>query len=422
MPTILFAWQLGGGMGHLMQMAPLVEGLSQRGHRVFLALNNLSGLPPAIARARPALLQAPFKHDKRVAFPNAASFAHLLANNGFGNDAELAALAGAWRNLLRMVNPDLIIFDHAPLALLAARGLPARRVLIGSGFCSPPEVSPLPLLPLLNAPSPDPAALAAEEGRILERANRLLAFWKQPPLQRLGQLYGEVDENFLVTFSELDHYGERPGVRYWGPVNARGGKAPQWPTPSPPARVSMTPPSVLGEGKKRIFAYLKPSPALPKLFQALRERGHPTLVVLDGNARALREKYVCDTLRFESERLDPALVAAQCDLAITNGNHGIACDLLLAGKPVLQFPRQQEQLMMASGVCCLDAGRMVVVREDFDRLGEILDEMLANKRYATAARAFAARHADFNPAKQRAEMLERACGLLAWQPVPGSLG
>jgi hypothetical protein len=422
MAIILFAWQLGGGLGHLMQMLPLVEGLIERGHRVVLAVKDLSALA-RLGPLRVVLLQAPAKLDKRMPLPHTASFAQLLANTGFGDDRELHALASAWRNLLAMVRPDLIIFDHAPLALLAARGLTARRALIGSGFCSPPDVSPLPLLPLLNAPSPDPAALAADEQRILERVNRLLAFWRQPPLVRLGQLYGEVDENFLVTFPELDHYGERPGVRYWGPVNARGGKTPQWPAPSPPDRVSMIPPGVLGEGKKRIFAYLKPSPALPKLLQALRERGHPTLVVLDGNARALREKYACDTMCFESERLDPAQAAAQCDLATTNGNHGITCDLLLAGKPILQFPRHQEQLMMASGVCCLDAGRMVVVREDFDRLGEILDEMLSNERYAAAAaRAFAARHADFDPARQRAEMLERACELSAGQPVPGSLG
>jgi UDP:flavonoid glycosyltransferase YjiC (YdhE family) len=134
---------------------------------------------------------------------------------------------------------------------------------------------------------------------------------------------------------------------------------------------------------------------------------------MDGARRALQEKHASDTLRFATERVDPSLVAAQCDLAITNGNHGITCDLLLAGKPVLQFPLHQEQMMMASGVCRLGAGRIVAVREDFDRIEEILDEMLANERYTAAARAFAARHADFDPTRQRADILERACSLLS---------
>jgi UDP:flavonoid glycosyltransferase YjiC (YdhE family) len=396
MATILFSWQLGGGLGHLMQMAPLVQGLARQGHRVFLALRSLSNIPSELRQPQVVLFQAPFKHDGRVNSRSIASFAQILVNTGFGNDDELSGLASAWRNLLRMVNPALVIFDHSPLALLAARGLPARRALIGSGFCSPPDVSPLPMLPQLTGQAPDPAAPAADEQRILERVNRLLAIWKQPPLTRLGQLYGEVDENFLVTFPELDHYGERPGVRYWGPVNARGGREPQWPATT----------------GKRIFAYLKHSPALPKLFQALRERGHPTLVVLDGPSRSLREKHASDTLRFATERLDPAFVAAQCELAITNGNHGVTCDLLLAGKPVLQFPLHQEQMMMASAVCRLGAGRIVAVREDFDRIEEILDEMLANDRYTAAARAFAARHADFDPTRQRADILERACAVL----------
>src|SRR5438552_2809119 len=42
MSTILFAWQLGGGYGHLMQMLPLVRGLIKRGHKVFLAMKDLS--------------------------------------------------------------------------------------------------------------------------------------------------------------------------------------------------------------------------------------------------------------------------------------------------------------------------------------------------------------------------------------------
>lgn len=42
MATILFAWELGAGLGHINLMRPLAEGLRQRGHDVRLALRDLS--------------------------------------------------------------------------------------------------------------------------------------------------------------------------------------------------------------------------------------------------------------------------------------------------------------------------------------------------------------------------------------------
>ena len=39
---ILFTWELGGGLGHLANMAPLAEGLAQAGHQVYVALRDLT--------------------------------------------------------------------------------------------------------------------------------------------------------------------------------------------------------------------------------------------------------------------------------------------------------------------------------------------------------------------------------------------
>lgn len=42
MATVLVTWELGGGLGHLLPLEPLVRGLSERGHRVAVALRDLS--------------------------------------------------------------------------------------------------------------------------------------------------------------------------------------------------------------------------------------------------------------------------------------------------------------------------------------------------------------------------------------------
>ena len=89
-------------------------------------------------------LQAPIQtHASLNCIDPQRTFAHILHNHGFGDLCELRALAAAWRNLFEIVSPDLIVFDHSPTALLAARGLPAKKALIGTGFFCPLDEYPL---------------------------------------------------------------------------------------------------------------------------------------------------------------------------------------------------------------------------------------------------------------------------------------
>ena len=140
---------------------------------------------------------------------------------------ELGILAEAWRYLYRQIEPDLIVFDHSPTALLAARGFPTRQALIGTGFFCPADETPLPnLRPWLRV---DSAQLLADELGILANVNAVLERWKERPLDRLAQLYYPVDEHFLLTFQELDPYPQRGPVEYWGMWSGGIGTAPDWP-------------------------------------------------------------------------------------------------------------------------------------------------------------------------------------------------
>jgi hypothetical protein len=293
MATIIFAWQLGGGMGHLMQMLPLARGLSARGHAVFVAVKDLARAAALYGDAGVRFLQAPVVNRERPRrFPAPVSLAHVMGNTDFGHRVDLHGGAAAWRNLFRLARPDLIVFDHAPLAplaLLAARGgVGARRAVIGTGFFCPPDVRPLPVVRCrrdLDAHPglADPARLLADEDAVLANANWMLGQWKAPPLERLGQLYGDVDECFLTTFRELDHCPDRPaGARFRGPVNGSGGDVPEWP----------------GGRGKRVFAYLKPYRGIEHLLAALRDRGCPTVVYSDSIGRELRGRFEGATLRF----------------------------------------------------------------------------------------------------------------------------
>src|SRR5437764_11706080 len=139
MATILLTWELGAGLRHLQRLRPLAAELSRRGHRVFAAVRELSRAHSTFRGVDVALLQAPVKLRPPVSeFRPPLTFPHILHNVGFGDDTELAALASAWRNLIEAVRPDVVVCDHSPTALLALRGVPPRRALIGTGFCCVP--------------------------------------------------------------------------------------------------------------------------------------------------------------------------------------------------------------------------------------------------------------------------------------------
>jgi glycosyltransferase involved in cell wall biosynthesis/UDP:flavonoid glycosyltransferase YjiC (YdhE family) len=422
--TVLITWELGGGLGHMMQVLPLAEQLVRRGHKVLVALRQLERAASVFGRSGVAFLQAPAWSAAESAqrIRKLETFTQLLANVGFGDAGELFARACAWRNLFKLVKPDLVVFDHSPTALLASRSRRVARVLIGSGFCVPPSSpadrgdaeAPTPWA--LLRPSADDAArqrLLEFEDTVLARANRILGHWKEPPMQWLGQLYGEAEETLLTTFPELEQYPSRQtgaGVRYWGPVlNPDGGAAPQWP-----------------EGKgKRVFAYLKGHGGLSGLLALLKARRCPTVVYLDGGPEAMHavQGFESPTLRFEPRRLDMARVARECDVALLHAGQGATAALLQAGKPILQIPLVLEQRLTAIATERLGASVTGPAAPDkFEELERKLEALLTEPRYAEAAGRFGEKYAAFDPAEQAGRMVERVEELLAEAPARGRAG
>jgi hypothetical protein len=394
MATILYAWELGGGLAHLMQLRPLARGLCRRGHRVVAMLRDLSRTRVALGDLDLRFMQAPIQArlgGVGRALPR--TFADVLWNIGFADPDALLALTLAWREAFSCVRPDLILFDHSPTALLAARGLPVVKALVGNGFCCPPDVSPLPdLRPWLqDAPKESRHA----EHCTLQSANRVLEALGEPPLARLSQLYGEVDESILATFPELDPYRARQAGQYVGAWASHGGAAPQWPA---------------GPGQ-RVFAYLKPFPAVSVLLAQLNRLKCPTLVSSDGLDAQVVARYSSATLHFTHRLLDLEAVGRECDLAILNGNHGLTAAMLQAGRPMLQLPIYLEQAHNALG-----AQRMGTAESaGIDRPQEIrhgLGLLLESDRYRTTAEGVAGQYSRFSATEQIGRVLDRLSHLL----------
>jgi predicted O-methyltransferase YrrM len=398
MATVLLAWDFGGGYGHAARIVRLAKELRVAGHHVVIAARELPRVTELCDKAHFALLQAPRARSHNcVAVPR--TFAHVLWNAGYGDAAVLQARSESWTKLLDSVNPDLIVFDHAPTALLAARGRNVRRVVIGTGFSCPPDCEPLPdLRPWLP---PMRQQLLLEERHVLGRINQVLTRRGVATLERVSQLYAEVDDTFLTTLPEFDHYptravlcashssSGRADLRYRGPWPSPGGEPPVWPA----------------GGGKRIYAYLSPSPQLSKVLQALALAGCSTIVFgcLDP---AIRERYSAPNICFEARLLDPRQAAAECDIAVLNGGQATTIGCHLAGKPILHVPMFLEQALNAMCSVQLGAGLMAFPGGQ-DRTVEQITELLTDPRYAEAARRFANKYRNLSAESEIANAVAR---------------
>jgi UDP:flavonoid glycosyltransferase YjiC (YdhE family) len=386
MGTVLMTWELGAGLGHLVRLLPIAQGLLERGHRVYAAVRDLAAAQSVFGSGLLSVLQAPIQvrlSSGQIEKP--FTFAHILQNFGFSDERDLAGRLEAWTELYRLVKPDLILFDHSPTALMAARGLPARKALIGSGFFCPPDEYPMPNL--RGWLQPDLEQMRKDEDAVLAGMNHLLEQRRQPTLERITQLYAQVDENFLVTFAELDHYPNRKGASYWGAWTKISGKAPQWPQ---------------GPGP-RIYAYFKQFEQLEATLKVLADLPASILIYSDGINAALQKRFTSDKLRFENSRLDLEEIGRTCDLAILNGNHGTTISLLMKGRPILQLPISLEQALLSLAVEKFGAA----LGADIKRPAHVerrLREMLNSKRFAAAARRFAEKYSSFD-AEQQAKLI-----------------
>jgi hypothetical protein len=374
MSSILLTWELGSGLGHLARLRPLARRLLRTGREVALACRNPAVAEPLFPGVR--VLPAPLPPSTGSAIEEPCTFAEVLIGDGCDDGAGLGELTTGWRDLYAETRADVVVMDYSPFALLASQGLPLRRVTLGTGFASPPDLSPLPDLRPWQDNYPD--RLRMNEDLVLEAFNARLAAQGQPPLTRVAELYRRVDADLLATFAELDHYPQRSGGDYRGTWSDIDGLAPCWPEAEGP----------------RVFLYLKHFPNLPVVLEWLAERRLPTLAYVGGADEAFRLRYGSDTLSIAGRPWNIQAAAGQADFAILHAGHGATAEMLLAGTPILQIPMFVEQYHVAQAVRRLEAG--IVARIDDARdIREGLVEMPAGT-HRRGAEAFAFRYRDYD--------------------------
>lgn len=375
MSTIMFAWELGGGIGHLAPHRDLLRSLAARGHSVHVVSRDLVRAGRTFRGLPLHYWQAPITHERaEVPYQPTISAAHILHNVGFSSVTDVSLRIAAWRNLLATIRPDIVLADYCPTLLLALRGSGIRTATIGMGFCLPPQQSPLPAFSTLSHMA-QLDRLAEDESRLVETINIALRQHHLPVIQSLADVFYSAELHVLNTLKELDHYPNRGHVEYAGLPTEQPGTRIVWPAGA----------------RRRIFAYLKPFEAIDALFELLNKLELPSIVAFDGPVSDLKHKHSSATLAFAAPSINLAQMAHECFLAITNGNHTTTARLLLAGKPVMAIPLHLEQELIASAVVRLGAGAVVRPNEPHDAYRQ-LAELLNQQKYHEAAREFSAKY------------------------------
>lgn len=369
--TILLAWELGEGLGHLPALKAIAAAAKREGATPVFALREPASSRVALAEVGAQILQAPFWPTPSAPPAASGSYADILMANGFGAAANLRTLVGQWSQVIDGVKPDLIVCEHAPGAAVAAFGrVPV--AFVGNGFVVPP--------------ADDAAFPSYEAGRGDAVRQRPALAAMQETLSELGRAVPQtICEPFrgafrgIYTFPALDSYRSVRREAVLGPIE-----------PVPP--LSPLP------AKRRLFAYAAADAAMiNEITQALMDVGPGASAYFRGSlgVRGAVIKSRGVTV-FDSA---PALasVLPEASVVFSHGGSGFTNAAFAAGRPHIVYPRHFEA--QATGRALEELGAGVVLNPfDAKRFRELVarandDRAMreAAQKAGAAAQAFVAR-------------------------------
>jgi UDP:flavonoid glycosyltransferase YjiC (YdhE family) len=382
MASILYAWEFGANLGHVGAFMPLARALRDAGHTVHWMVTQPAVVGEFLASEGFTWLAAPTVTES-ARQPPPLTYADILLRFGYADAGALFGLVGGWREAMRLTGTTLVLADHAPTALLAARSLQIPVMLFSNGFTAPPRCSPLPSMrPWTQVPD---TVVSQLDRSALHAVNHVLERYGCRPMQYLADLF-DVAEEALVSFPELDHYADRGPARYWGSLPSAGtGVRCDWPVAAD------------GKVQPKIFAYLRRECIHHEaVLAAMAAAGFPGVIFFPGMPAELAQRYRVPHLQFLSEPADMAQMTEEADVAITYASLATTTAFLLAGKPLLLLPGHLEQFLVARRVADMGAGLLVNPEQTPGDLRPAIDALVGNPTFRENAQAFAAKYVAFN--------------------------
>jgi hypothetical protein len=364
-PTILLAWELGGGQGHVQNFRRLATRLRQVGEcRIVAAIRDLRRAWH-LADAEIEVIQAPAwpgsLGDGERPRRSSATFTDVLASAGLADPDAVLGILQSWGHLLHWIDPDLVVTDYAPLAGLAARGrLPVLQT--GIGYTLPPAT--LDRLPELHRLSPP----VWSDEEVLAVINGALRQTGSPLLSRLSKLFAG-DDVVVTTFPILDPYANARATPAQGPL--LDGIA-------EPVRSDAT----------GIFAYLWPDMALRTDVRAGLSALGPDLEIFvpGGDGETMADLLQAGaTVHWQAPPLSDVLPRRR--LVLHQGGAGLAGEALAVGVPQYLLTSHIEQELNARALAAAGVAHSTKMQDPAVRItAEALEEALHDPGLSACAR------------------------------------
>jgi len=362
--TVLFAWELGAGSGHLMQIRRMAQRLRSYGIRSVAAvtrLDSIAVLDDVVTEIHRMPRWPGIRIDPRSeAPPPWATLNDRLVIAGLGDQGIVRTMIAAWDRLYRSLKPALVVTDYAPAASLAARHrIPLLQT--GNGFTLPPDgMQEFP--PLYDDREP-----VHREEQTLATVNAVLAHFGTRTLDRLPQIFAG-DASLVYALPLLDPYASRRPVTADGPLldDQSRPRAPDAST---------------------VFVYISQGIEVrDDLVRALlpvaeRVRIHAPMLAEDA-----RKELAHRGARIEQEPVEISSTLAGCRLVVHLGGSGLAAEAALAGVPQLALTLHIEQHLTAIALERAGIGQRFAAHDPAVELpGDTITKLIGNEEMAHRA-------------------------------------
>jgi hypothetical protein len=304
----LFAWEIGGGRGHIVKLARVARAVKGRGFDIrahLVRLEHAREIAPYCTSVT-ACTRLPERLPGRD-HRSSTSYGDWLRRFHFDDHDVISAAIERWRKVIKTERADIVVVDQSPSAVLAARSLQVPVVRIGVPVTTPP--AGMPRFPAY-VPGADRENYSEDE---LRRAvNRAIDPYGLPSLSALPEI-SVCDDDIAATIPPLDGYGEWRDRQIVPPIHG------DWTEP--------------GERRREeVFVYLSTFDRFePAILAAIGTLKLPTRVVLAGHPELSAAAAGWRNATVESQPLPPAEIARRTRVIVHAGNHGTTCLGLRAG-------------------------------------------------------------------------------------------
>lgn len=370
---ILFTWELGANYGHLARLMLVAEAQRALGREVLFTVCNIEAAQALLTPKGYAYVIAP-KVSSVGSNGLALSYAQMLLSIGYANKIALSQALGDWLDIFNHYQPDLIVTDHSPTALLANRLVNIPVMQLGTGFEIPPKDRWTEMLPLNNEQQEH---LKVSEKQLLMSMNDALTSRGGFPMQSITDLFSNCRQ-LLATFAELDHYPSRKNAHYIGPIySVDEGRQVTW----------------LDTQRKKVFVYAwSDLPGINQLMKVLAELDVEVIAVIPGLTDEALLLFSKPDVRIFKDMVSFAILIKDADLLITHSGFGTVSAFLRHGIPVMVVPDSLEQFLVGQRVLSLGVGLIMGPKRNQESFTQIISHLLKVQQYATAAQQFSIRN------------------------------